>query len=162
PAQGLSGKLISHIVDDGAGRLWLGSQNGILRVRKAELHRCADGQLAAVHCLNYGDAEGLVTPTCTDGFQPGACKSKDGRLWFPTVKGLAVVDLANVTTNSVPPPVIIEELHLDGSTTNNWLSALPESESLASAGRGLPGAGLQARARATPATAELLRIPPGH
>jgi signal transduction histidine kinase len=78
------------------------------------------------------------------------------------VKGLAVVDLAAVTTNSVPPPVVIEELHLDGSTTNNWLSALPESESLASSGPGSSGAGLQGKARTTPTTAELLRIPPGH
>jgi ligand-binding sensor domain-containing protein/signal transduction histidine kinase len=157
PEQGLPGKLISHIVDDGAGRLWLGSQDGILRVNKAELQRCADGQLDAVHCLSYGATEGLTTQTCSDGFLPGACKTKDGRLWFPTVKGLAVVDLANVTTNAVPPPVVIEELLLDGTKTNNWLRALPVSASAASPGPGSPGA-----VRAGSGIAKPLRIPPGY
>ena len=107
-AQGLPDRSISHLVDDGAGNFWMGSHGGILRVSKADLNRCADGETKSIHCLTYGKAEGLASETCSGGFQPGACKTEDGLLWFPTTKGLAILDPANVTTNRVEPPVVIE------------------------------------------------------
>src|SRR5437588_2458901 len=113
-AQGLLGRIISQIAEDEAGNLWLGSHHGILRVRKADLQRCAEGQVKSVACLSYGRAEGLASPKCTGGFQPAVCKSRDGRLWFPTVKGLAIIDPANVTTNALAPPVVIEEFLAEG------------------------------------------------
>jgi signal transduction histidine kinase/ligand-binding sensor domain-containing protein len=112
--QGLPSSTISHIVDDGAGNLWLGTQRGILRVAKVELHHCANGTLKAVHCLSYGKAEGLASLTCSGGFQPGACQAADGQLWFPTTKGLALVNPAQVAANPVPPPVVIEQVSADG------------------------------------------------
>lgn len=113
-AQGLPNAIISHIVDDGAGNLWMGSHQGILRVGKADLNRCANGETKSVHCLSYGKAEGLETENCSGGFQPGACRTADGLLWFPTSKGLALIDPINVTTNRVEPPVVIEDLLVDG------------------------------------------------
>src|SRR5437667_8169567 len=102
--QALPASVITHLVDDGAGNLWIGSHRGILRASKADLNRCADGQAKSVHCLTYGKAEGLVSQSCSGGFQPGACKTADGLLWFPTSKGLAIIDPVNVTTNQVQPP----------------------------------------------------------
>ncbi len=116
PEQGIPGRSISHIVDDGAGNLWMGSERGILRASKLDLCRCADGAVKSIHCLSYGKAEGLASPMCSGGFQPGACRGPDGRLWFPTAKGLAIVDPAEVTTNRVAPPVKIEELRVGART----------------------------------------------
>jgi hypothetical protein len=39
-----------------------------------------------VQCLSFGKADGLPTIECSGGFQPSGCQSRDGRLWFPTVK----------------------------------------------------------------------------
>ncbi len=114
PEQGLPTGIISHLVDDGAGNLWMGSHRGILRASKLDLERCANGEIKAVHCLSYGRAEGLASENCSGGFQPGACKTAEGLLWFPTVKGVAIVDPLNVTTNKVAPPVVIEELLVEG------------------------------------------------
>jgi signal transduction histidine kinase len=50
---------------------------------------------------------------CSGGFQPSGCQSRDGRLWFPTVKGLTVLDPAKVRINPLPPPVVIEEALVD-------------------------------------------------
>src|SRR5262249_15914203 len=77
--QGLPSSVISHIVDDGTGHLWFGSHAGILRASKDDLNRCADGATASVHWLGYGKAEGLASQTCAGGFQPGACRSADGK-----------------------------------------------------------------------------------
>jgi len=112
--QGMLASLISQIADDGAGNLWLGSHHGILRVSKADLNRCADGKAKSVRCLGYGKAEGLASQKCSGGFQPGVCQTPDGRLWFPTAKGLAIIDPRNFTTNTVPPAVVIEELLVEG------------------------------------------------
>jgi hypothetical protein len=45
-------------------------------------------------------------------------QTADGRLWFPTAKGLAVIDPADVTTNAVKPPVVIEELRVEDQPQN--------------------------------------------
>ncbi len=161
-AQGLSSRIISHMVDDAAGHLLMGSLNGIFRVNIDELRRCADGETSSVHCLRYGRAEGLTTQSCPGGFQPGACKTRDGRLWFPTVNGLAVVD--PVTTNSIVPPVIIEALYLDGLAASNWLSGvqrepIQSSSLLVHAAPLMVVKGVEVDA---PDDTRPLRIPPGH
>ena len=111
--QGLPNSVIGDIESDGRGFFWMSSYGGIIRVSEAELNRCADGQIKEVHCLTYGINDGLPTLECSEGLQPAGCKTADGRLWFPTSKGLVSVDPANVKTNSLPPPVVIEEMRVD-------------------------------------------------
>ena len=108
--QGLPSGILCHILDDNAGNFWISSQNGIFRVNQAELNRCADGLVRSVHCLSYGTAEGLGSPACAGGFQPGAFRGRDGRLWFANGAGLAIIDPANATINKASPPVVIQEL----------------------------------------------------
>jgi signal transduction histidine kinase/ligand-binding sensor domain-containing protein len=120
--QGLPNSVICHIVEDGAGNLWIGSHAGILRAGKDDLNRCADGAIQSVHWLGYGKAEGLASQTCSGGFQPGATRATDGRIWFPTAKGLAIVDPANVSTNKAIPPVVIEEMLADGQAVDLHLA----------------------------------------
>jgi len=113
-AHGLPNNAISHVVDDGAGNFWMGCNLGIFRASKAELNDCADGHLKSVRCLRYGKAEGLLAMTSSGGFQPGACKTAQGLLWFPMTRGLAVINPVNVSINAVPPPVAIEDLIVEG------------------------------------------------
>jgi signal transduction histidine kinase/ligand-binding sensor domain-containing protein len=117
--QGLPNSVICHIEDDGLDNFWMSSYGGIFRVAKAELEACADGNLSKVHCLLYGEGDGLPTLECSGGLQPAGCRPSDGRLWFPTSKGLVVVDPANVTTNLLPPTVVIEEFRVDGHLITN-------------------------------------------
>jgi signal transduction histidine kinase/ligand-binding sensor domain-containing protein len=116
--QGLQNNIICDIEDDGRGYFWLSSHGGIMRVNQAELNRCADGQIKRLHCLTYGLSDGLPTLECSGGFQPAGCRTKDGRLWFPTSKGLVAVDTGKVRTNTLVPPVIIERLLVDDQAVN--------------------------------------------
>ena len=34
----------------------------------------------------------MASAECNGGFQPSACKTEDGKLWFPTIKGIAKFD----------------------------------------------------------------------
>ena len=117
---GLPNNVICHIEDDGRGNFWMSSYGGIFRVAKAGLDACADGRQDSVHALGYGTGDGLPTLECSGGSQPAGCRTSDGRLWFPTSKGLVVLDPGNVSTNLLPPPVVIEEFRVDGrAVTNN-------------------------------------------
>lgn len=110
---GLPNSVIAHIESDDRGFFWMSSYGGILRASEADLNRCADGELAAAPFLVYGINNGMPTLECSEGFQSAGCKTADGRLWFPTAKGLVVVDPAGVKINSLPPPVRIEKILLD-------------------------------------------------
>ena len=105
--------MIGHIEADERGFFWLSSYDGILRASEKDLNRCANGEIAAVPFLTYGINEGLPTLECSEGLQPAGGKTADGRLWFPTAKGLVVVDPAGVCINRQPPPVRIEEMRVD-------------------------------------------------
>jgi signal transduction histidine kinase/ligand-binding sensor domain-containing protein len=111
--QGLPNGIIGHIESDGRGFLWMSSYAGILRASEKDLNRCADGGLAEVPFLTYGINDGLPTLECSEGLQSAGGKTADGRLWFPTAKGLVAVDPAGVKKYPPPPPVHIEEMRVD-------------------------------------------------
>jgi signal transduction histidine kinase/ligand-binding sensor domain-containing protein len=111
--QGLPNNVIGHIADDGRGYYWMSSHGGIFRISQAELNACADGKTNGVHCLTYGINDGLPTLECSEGLQPAGCRTADGRLWFPTSKGLVAVDPYMAVNNPLPPPVVVEAVRLD-------------------------------------------------
>ena len=120
--QGLPNSVIGDIEEDGRGFFWMSSHGGIIRASQAELNRCADGKTNEVHCLTYGINDGLPTLECSEGLQPAGCRTADGRLWFPTSKGLVSVDPQNVKRISCRRQCVIEAVrvddHLVAGTTN--------------------------------------------
>jgi len=112
--QGLPVDVISQIMDDRHGRLWLGTHQGIYCVAKSELNAVAGGRTNTLNYVIYGRHDGLPALECSDGYQPACWRGADGRLWFTTVRGVVWVDPAELTANSLPPPVLIEELRMDG------------------------------------------------
>ena len=111
---GFPGNTVFHIEDDQRGNLWFNSPQGLFRVSKAHLNACADGTLAKLELLAYGKAEGLTTLTGTGGFTPSGFRSPDGRLWFSTARGIAVIAPQSERANPVSPPVWVEEVLVDG------------------------------------------------
>ncbi len=112
--QGLPVDVISQILEDQQGRLWLGTHQGICTVSKSALNQCAEGKISRVDCVTYGRLDGLPTMECSDGYQPACWRGADGRLWFTTVRGVVSVSPGELPTNSIPAPVLIEELWVDG------------------------------------------------
>lgn len=111
--EGLPDNTISQIIEDDAGRLWLGSDRGIACVRKRDLADLAAGKVHAVYPQVYGRADGMLSEECTGGFSPAGLKTKSGPLWFPTLKGIVVADPRRMA--EVPAPtVLLEEVLLDG------------------------------------------------
>lgn len=115
--QGLSNNTAYLVLDDGLGYLWMDCSVGIFRVSKQELTDFADGKIFAVNSTLYDTADGMRSRECSG--QNNGLKSRDGRLWFPTLKGVAVVDPAHtVRPNTIPPPVTIEQASADDVALN--------------------------------------------
>ena len=113
-AQGLPDEVISQILEDDRGNFWFGGNQGIFRVAGRELEEVASGKLSRVNPIVYGRAEGMESLECTGGFHPAGLKTRDGKLWFSTVKGLVMVDPENISVNETPPSVVIEDVVADG------------------------------------------------
>jgi signal transduction histidine kinase/ligand-binding sensor domain-containing protein len=112
--QGLYADVIGQILQDDQKRLWLGTHRGITCVSKKALNDCADGKTKTVDCVTYGRLDGLPTLEFADGYQPACWRGSDGRLWFATVRGIVSVKPEAITARASPPPVVIEEVRVDG------------------------------------------------
>ncbi len=122
---GLVSDSISYLIEDGEGYLWAGSNLGLMRIPKKSLDDLANGTVKNIVCRTYVESDGLPTRECSGGSQPAACRTSDGRLWFPTTKGLASVNPAELKLNLQPPLVMIESVLVDGreQKTNRLNSA---------------------------------------
>jgi len=107
---GLFDDLAFQILEDDEGNLWLTCNKGIYRVSKKELNEFADGTIHSVTSVSYGMADGMKSQECDGGVQPAGWKSRDGNLWFPTIKGVVMVDPNHLRINDLIPPVHIEKL----------------------------------------------------
>jgi ligand-binding sensor domain-containing protein/signal transduction histidine kinase len=116
---GLSSNGVFCILEDNRGWFWMNSNQGIYRVSKQELNDFADGKIKSVTSIAYNKQDGLLNTEGNGGRQPAGVKAKDGRLWFPTAQGIAVVDPGAVTTNQISPPVLIEEIVIDRNPVEN-------------------------------------------
>lgn len=121
--QGLPDNSITQLLDDSAGNIWGGTYAGIFRASKSDLKSLASGALKEIAFSVYGRFDGLPAQAYSGWFQPSCWRARDGRLWFTTVKGLVVVNPPDVTINRLPPPVVIEEMRVDGSSREKgWVA----------------------------------------
>lgn len=96
--------------DDDSGHLWMSCNRGIYRVSLKELNAFADGRSKSVTSFAYGVADGMLSREC-NAASPAGWRTRDGRLWFATIKGVVAVDPRRL--NAQPPLVAIEQATLD-------------------------------------------------
>lgn len=126
--EGLPDGVISQIVDDGLGHLWFGCNRGIFRVDQRDFDTVTGGRSARVNAIVYGLADGLESLECTGGFHPSGLRTRDGLLWFSTVKGVVRVDPMRVPIRKMPPPVRVEEVWADGIAVKDGIELRPGLE----------------------------------
>ena len=115
---GLPDDVVYGILEDHQNSLWLGSNKGIFRVSKKELDDFANGTVGLITPVLYGPADGMITRECSGGGHPAGWRSTDGKLWFSTIKGVAMIDPEKIKLNDQPPPVAIEQIRVDDESIN--------------------------------------------
>lgn len=115
PAKGLWDGLVQTILEDRAGTFWMTCNRGLFSVPRTELDACADGRLAQVTAAGYGPGDALRSTTFAGGQMPSGAADAQGRLWFPTYKGMVLVDPADLPRSGPPPAVQLEDITVDGN-----------------------------------------------
>jgi ligand-binding sensor domain-containing protein/signal transduction histidine kinase len=108
-ATGLFHDAVQKVLADDRGYLWMTSNRGIFRVRADELAGTAPGAGRVIHPIGLTTGNGMRNVECNNG-QHGGALGWDGRLWFATLKGLAMADPRQIRLNTVPPKVVIERV----------------------------------------------------
>jgi signal transduction histidine kinase len=110
---GLFSDEIYSILEDNDGWLWMSCSKGVFRVHRMNLEEFDQGRTDLIRCIAYGKSDGMESPECNGAGRPASWKDREGRLWFPTSKGLVMVDPASVPLNNAPPTVHIEQVIVD-------------------------------------------------
>jgi len=129
---GLPDDTIYQVLQNASLDLWISCPKGVLRVRHRDLEDFARGRSAALPVTSFGKADGMRSSECTGRTQPAGWKGGDGRLWFPTTKGVVVIDPARIAVNRQPPSVVVEQVGIDGAAADavDGLTLPPGSERL--------------------------------
>jgi diguanylate cyclase (GGDEF)-like protein len=112
---GLHDDVVFQIVDQGAGGdLFLTSNRGLYRVQRDRVLAAMQGVKTDLSGTVYGRTDGMPSAECNAAY-PSATRGRDGRLWIATAGGVAVVEPAANIRNAIPPPVVVEEVLVDGN-----------------------------------------------
>jgi len=115
---------------------WLYTSCGLIRIARSDLDAWLASKstdLKSVRATLFDETDGVTLHGDPSGGPQGrAAISPDGKIWFPTVDGLSVIDPQHLSFNTVPPPVHIEEIVADdkGYDAANGLQLPPHVHNL--------------------------------
>jgi ligand-binding sensor domain-containing protein/signal transduction histidine kinase len=114
PKQGLFDYTMYSFTEDGLGYIWMSSNRGVSRINKKELEDVADGKKPKLTSVVYGTADGMESRECNGTGLPAGWRMHDGRMCFPTVRGVVIVNPADIRINALPPPVVVDKFLVEG------------------------------------------------
>jgi len=112
---------IFSVISDQHDRLWMACSKGVFFTSRSELRAFAAGGGGQIHHITstpFSPTDALRTIECKAGIEPAAALMNDGRLWFATTRGVVILDPARLPRRLAPPPVVIEEVAVDGRSEN--------------------------------------------
>jgi signal transduction histidine kinase len=116
---GLLSDNVARIFDDGES-LWLSTTRGICRIDKRQLSDFAARRRTRLEPVNYGIDDGLRSAQCSPSYPVGGggARTLDGRLWFTTMRGLAVFTPGAHLQPVLAPVVHVSEVDANGSAVD--------------------------------------------
>ena len=103
-----------QILEDDRQTLWMSGDRGIVRVSKSELDDLAEGRIERLRPTVFDQTDGMKSRECVGGSQPAGCRTRDGRLWFATIRGLVSIDPGDASTDVAPPHPLLEQITVNG------------------------------------------------
>ncbi|MDE8602473.1 two-component regulator propeller domain-containing protein [Marinomonas sp. RSW2] len=104
-----------QVIYDGTNGLWLTSNRGIWRVDYHAAHAVADGRQNKIAFEHFSESDGLASAQANGGSNPAAVAMDNGKLWFATAKGVAMVNSSTISQkNTAHLPITIESISADG------------------------------------------------
>jgi signal transduction histidine kinase/ligand-binding sensor domain-containing protein len=111
---GLFDDVIYGIAEDDLGHLWMACSKGIFSANRSDLLQVAAGRRKSFVSTPYSPLDVLRTIECRSGVQPVIARTRDGQLWFSTIRGVLVIDPSHMERRFTAPSVVIEDVTVDG------------------------------------------------
>ena len=124
---GLPCNAVHWIIEDDLSYYWLYTRCGLLRVAQTELDAWTGDPKRTIKVTTFDALDGIRLVPMLKGFRPFVTKSSDGRIWFVNGDTLSFIDPAHIATNTLPPPVHIEQITADGKTVRSDARFAPAS-----------------------------------
>jgi signal transduction histidine kinase len=99
-----------------------------------------------VRSIHFGEGEGLPSLQATFGVAPGALRSRDGRIWIPMRRALAVIHPDRLRQGADAPPVVLHRVAVDDRPVAFYGGVVPPRGALPDPTR----------------SETVLQLPPGH
>jgi signal transduction histidine kinase/ligand-binding sensor domain-containing protein/CheY-like chemotaxis protein len=113
--EGLPDSQVFSILEDGSHNLWITCRKGIYRISIQDIDRFDEGKSRHLPAVIYESLDGLQSSEINYGAKPPAMRTRDGRFWFATYGGVAVVDPAHLAVPPDAPPVYLERVVSNGA-----------------------------------------------
>jgi ligand-binding sensor domain-containing protein/signal transduction histidine kinase len=113
--RGFPSDTVRQLLQDQAGNLWVGGERAIYRLRTEQVLDRARGGSGPLEVLRFDETDGLLSTEVHGKTQPGACRTLDGRLWFPTARGLVVIDPLQIREAAPAPAVTVRNVRCAGA-----------------------------------------------
>lgn len=111
--EGLFDDAVMSVLVSDDGYVWMGGNRGLHCSNWRDLDEVFQGHRQRVRSKSLGLDDGMRSLE-VNGSGSSAWKAPDGRLYFATRGGIAVIDTARLVRNTVEPPVLIEQILVDG------------------------------------------------
>jgi len=109
---GLVSDGIFQILEDGIEQLWFGSDRGVFHIEKKALLEKMAGGPNKLDPVGYRAEDGLPSDEVIRRFEPHGLRSRDGRLWFAFVGGVAIFNPPEKEPRPNPPDALLERVVL--------------------------------------------------
>ncbi|NIO49754.1 MAG: helix-turn-helix domain-containing protein [Candidatus Aminicenantes bacterium] len=118
--EGLTDNYIYSLTEDGHGNLWMSTNRGVMRISLKVMNDYIQGKIRYLAPALFDEAGGIAGSQCSGEGQPLVWKNGDGRLYYPTAKGIVVFDTAKIGVKTVPPLTLIEAVLCDGNPAETY------------------------------------------
>jgi len=118
-AEGLPGSFVLDVVSDAEENLWVVTPRSIACLSRTQWMAFAEGKIDHVIPEVFDRADGLKSNDVLPLNQVTAIRSRDGRIWFATVHGIAVVNphLPDPVVQAVLDYIQVDDQHLGADIT---------------------------------------------
>lgn len=107
---------LSHGLAQTDRETWLLGASGLVRLQNADLERAFEDPKVGLPARIFDLKDGLPGPASYK-LRADLAIGGDGRVWVATTSGIAWLDPARLPVNTIPPPVTIRSVVVDGVKT---------------------------------------------
>ncbi len=119
---GLPNNRLFRLLEDDNGDFWLSSNRGVFRISRAALAAVESRYMARLPVEAFTHSDGLPSSQANGASSPAGWRMRDGKLWFATAAGIAVIDPDDARRQRAQAiTLVIESVEADGR-------ALPQRE----------------------------------